>query len=478
MHTTPTTPPGAPTGEPDVAGALDAPRATQSPANADLFPPLNPQLRNMRIPRTTTTTVTPANATGNTPPAPTTELTPTAPTTPAPSNENTTASAPANTNTVPPTASAPANTNTILPAASLPIASSGPTAPPIPPTNSTANAPSAIPNAVVPPMIQNLPAPIPINPNIQYTSLPQTFTRIQGVTRHSLTDISTTHWAILDTLADTKLILILYDGAKGINYYEITQTLSTNITTLTGRVPQISIIKNDMPIFIAAGLDNTAAAHLLNLHIVSTTAVTYAILPYNLPFTTFAFGLINMFLPNTAANVISLQNCVMDHLRNDNNIANFICQHRDALPSNLNDAQAIDHVITSTIAASVQSINAPFRWNIHITPPTQHPHWYQEWLALLPSTIIHPQGGLATRAPNMQCKRCLSNDHTNTACPFPNIPNWYGPMPQVIAATATTNNWGGNSTRGGRGRNRARGMRGGRSVRGGFRSNRGGNPGF
>ena len=284
-------------------------------------------------------------------------------------------------------AAAPAAAPIIAPVAIHAIAA----APAVVPNAAPAAAPAIVP--VVVPVAGIQPMAVPVNPGIQFMSLPNSTTRIHGVNRQSLEgDIPSSHWTLWDNLGGEKIIIILYDGPTGKSLLHLPQQITNVITALTGRTVTISIAKADSPIFLAHSLDVTAANHLINHHLISTSSVTFAALPYNLPFTSFAFSLNDMPLMDTTENAISLRESVIRTLRDNPEIAKFIHDYRDALPNNLTSDQAYNSTLNSTRVAYVHLINAMPRWNIFIDPPTQHPHWYFVWTTLFPKTVIHPIG--------------------------------------------------------------------------------------
>ncbi|KAI6155638.1 hypothetical protein BKA82DRAFT_4080973 [Pisolithus tinctorius] len=222
--------------------------------------------------------------------------------------------------------------------------------------------------------------------------------------------------------------------------------------------------------FLISGLSQEATTFLVNLQVISTPDITVFTLPFVQPTPTFLCTLENFTLPDSPESNAIVADVVRHAMQSDDIIPEFIRgldSNPDVLPTLINSI----HVTSIRIANNVA--RKQMLWNVYCsyTPTflTLEKHFL--WRCLIRNLRFrsedHGMGAVRFGEKQFRCMGCKSLDHPTGLCPFPAIPGWLGPKPQLVASlpaklTSTPKpTRGRNSTRGGRGAPRGRLARGG-----------------
>ncbi|KAI6147865.1 hypothetical protein BKA82DRAFT_139956 [Pisolithus tinctorius] len=247
---------------------------------------------------------------------------------------------------------------------------------------------------------------------------------------------------------------------------------STNLIISTPQQDSTFTMERNPPPwhFLISGLSQEAMSFLVNLQVISTPDITVFTLPFAQPTPTFLCTLENFTLPDSPESNAIVADVVKHAMQSDDLIPYFIKgldPNPDVLPTLINSI----HITSICIANNIRC--KQMLWNIYCsyTPTflTLEKHFL--WHCLIHNLHFHSEdhsmGVVHLSKKQFRCMGCKSLDHLTSLCPFPTIPGWLGPKPQLAASlpsqlTSTPKPARGyNSIRGGRGTPRGRSSRGG-----------------
>ncbi|KAI6137614.1 hypothetical protein BKA82DRAFT_942408 [Pisolithus tinctorius] len=222
--------------------------------------------------------------------------------------------------------------------------------------------------------------------------------------------------------------------------------------------------------FLVSGLSQDATTFLVNLQVISTPEITAFTLPFVQPTPTYICTLENFTLPDSPESNTIVASVVKQAIQSDDVIPEFIRgldPDPDVLPTLINSIHVTSLRIANNITRKQTLWNVYCSYNPAFMTLDKHFLWRCLIRNLRFRSEDHGMGVVRLGEKQFRCVGCKSLDHPTGLCPFPSIPGWLGPKPQLtdsipnqIAPTPRPIR-GRNATRGGRGTPRGRAPRGG-----------------
>ncbi|KAJ7912814.1 hypothetical protein B0H13DRAFT_2005964 [Mycena leptocephala] len=227
-------------------------------------------------------------------------------------------------------------------------------------------------------------------------------------------------------------------------------------------------------LWLVADIPDHLAQAIVDNRIISSTSITLFPLPYDLPIIGFVGVFAGFTLPNTGAGANMARDLIRTTIAANNEIAQFVQTHRDALGPQVSAGEAWTTFLASvTVHGIVLLVNDTntVAWRLFVDPPTNGREFWGQLRRLFGKLqIMTALYGTARLQRAFRCRICPSIDHPTPLCPLPTIPGWLGPTPATIAALEdasrqaaakareqmrpnTLNDAGGSSSRPGNGRN-------------------------
>ncbi|KAJ7901357.1 hypothetical protein B0H13DRAFT_2336118 [Mycena leptocephala] len=143
-------------------------------------------------------------------------------------------------------------------------------------------------------------------------------------------------------------------------------------------------------------------------------------------------------LPNTAAGADRARDLIRTAISDNNEVAQFVQTHRDALGPLVSADQAwgifLGSVAVQGIVLIVNDTNT-VAWRLYVNSPTNDRGYWTQLRRLFGKlhimTALH---GTARLQRAFRCRICPSIDHPTGLCPLPSVPGWLGPTHTTIAA--------------------------------------------
>jgi hypothetical protein len=191
-------------------------------------------------------------------------------------------------------------------------------------------------------------------------------------------------------------------------------------------------------LWLVADIPDHLAQAIVDNRIISSTSITIFPLPYNLPIIGFVGVFAGFTLPNTGAGANTARDLIRSAIAANNEIAQFVQTHRDALGPQVSAGEAWTTFLTSvTVHGIVLLVNDTntVAWRLFVDPPTNEREFWGQLRCLFGKLqVMTALYSTARLQRAFRCCICPSIDHPTPLCLLPNIPGWLGPTPATIAA--------------------------------------------
>lgn len=222
--------------------------------------------------------------------------------------------------------------------------------------------------------------------------------------------------------------------------------------------------------FLISGLSQSAMDFLVSMQVISTAELTVFILPFIQPVPTYLCTLENFTLPDSPESNTTVAGIVKRALSSHDVFTEYV-RSEDPNPDTL--ATVINSIYVTSLRIATTTSRKQTLWNVYCSRPPSFLNIdkYFIWQCLIRTARFRSEdygmGAVRVGDKQFKCLGCKSLDHPTGLCPFPSLPGWMGPKPQITDSIMPQS---GSSSkipknrhpvRGGRGTPRGRGSRGG-----------------
>ncbi|KAJ7863363.1 hypothetical protein B0H13DRAFT_1899657 [Mycena leptocephala] len=191
-------------------------------------------------------------------------------------------------------------------------------------------------------------------------------------------------------------------------------------------------------LWLVADIPDHLAQTIVDNRIISSTNITLFPLLYNLPVIGFMGVFAGFTLPNTDAGANVARDLIRTAIAANNEIAQFVQTHRDALGLQVSAGEAwttfLESVSVQGIVLLANDTNT-VAWRLFVDPPTNEREFWGQLRRLFGKlNVMTALYGTARLQRAFRCRICPSIDHPTPLCPLPGLPGWLGPTPATIAA--------------------------------------------
>lgn len=183
--------------------------------------------------------------------------------------------------------------------------------------------------------------------------------------------------------------------------------------------------------YLLAGLSVAQLNILATTQVWSTDAISFFVLPFTPPLTTYVASFTGLLVPGTAEYIDGIEDAFRAEILGNPRILTLVTNFHDNIDAY---TTPLDALTSLTDALSITAWESPEGtiWNLYIGSPTRIRAAYEEWVIMMEALrVFSVFEGSAVRTTFRHCTRCLSHDHTTNSCPFPCLPGWRGDGPLI-----------------------------------------------
>ncbi|KAI5985831.1 hypothetical protein EDD15DRAFT_2139599, partial [Pisolithus albus] len=233
-----------------------------------------------------------------------------------------------------------------------------------------------------------------------------------------------------------------YTKLRNLIQWVVGQEASASLVISTPQVDDSFTMERHPPPwhFLVSGLSKDATDFLVGLKVISTPECTAFTLPFTQPVPTYLCTVENFTLPDSPASNAIVAGVVIKALRSYDLFTEYF-RGEDPNPDVL--ATFLNSIYVTSLHIAISATRKQTLWNVYCSRPPSFLTFdkYFTWQCLIRtarfSSEDYGMGVAFIGEKQFKCLGCKSLDHPTGLCPFPTIPGWLGPKPQLIDTLPT-----------------------------------------